>query len=621
MELAATTVINALVLSSMYILVALGFAFLISIMGILNFAHGAIYMVGGYICYQFAVAWGLNQWAAMVLSVILMGAFGLFLEKYCFRPFFGNLNRIIIVTIAIIIILETTVNVTVGVYVRSLPSFVPGILRAGAISLSAEKLVTLIIGGVLLVFIIWFISNTKQGLQMQAVSQHLEGAALQGINVHRISALACVMACGLAAVAGCLMSSIFNLSPFMGDYMLVKALELVILGGIGSISGIFFAGLIIGSLDAILPLFFSGAASEALALGIIIILLLIRPQGFFGREVGEERSIEIVEKKSSPVGKSRLAQPAIYLGLIGILSLFPLFIKSPYWIHIFIITFIYIIASASLRTITITGQFPLAHGAFMGIGAYTSAVLSKTLSWTSWFTIPLGGLMAMVIGILIGYPFARLRALYYAMVSLFFGIGVIHFIVFFRKWTMGYGGLIGIPHLLPTTSKVPYYYFFLGLTSLCLWALHRFESCRIGMSLKAVAQSHLVASSVGINEARYRVLALAIGCFFVGIAGASFAHYNFTLSPTSFDLLATLWLFMYALIGGINHFEGPIIGTALLFIIPELLRGMKEFVPFISAGILLIVVYVMPEGLVSLFKLIHSRVIDRPKKERLVHAP
>jgi branched-chain amino acid transport system permease protein len=284
-ELTATTVINVLVLSSMYILVALGFAFLFSIMGILNFAHGAIYMVGGYICYQFGVEYSLNLWVSMLLSVLIVASLGLFLEKFCFRPFFGNLNRTIVVCIGIIVVLETTVNILVGTSTRSLPAFVPGILKAGAISVSAERLVTFIIGGALLWVTIWFIRNTKPGQQMQAVSQNVEGAALQGISIHRVSALACVMACGLAAVAGCLMGAFLSLTPFMGDYMLVKALVLVILGGIGSMGGIIFAGLIIGGLDATLPLFISGAASEAIALGIIVTILLFRPQGFFGREV------------------------------------------------------------------------------------------------------------------------------------------------------------------------------------------------------------------------------------------------------------------------------------------------------------------------------------------------
>jgi branched-chain amino acid transport system permease protein len=621
MELATTTGINALVLSSMYILVALGFAFLLSIMGILNFAHGAIYMVAGYICYQFAVVYGLNEWISLLLSVIIVSAFGLFLERYCFRPFYGDMNSTIIVTIGIIVVLETTVNVTVGVYIRSLPSFAPGILRAGFISISAERLVTFLIGGALLAVMIWFIRNTKYGQQMQAVSQNVEGAALQGINIHRVSALACVMACGLAAVAGCLMGAIFNLSPFMGDYMLVKALQLVILGGIGSISGIFFAGLIIGSLDATLPLFLGGDASQAIALGIIVVLLLFRPKGFFGREMVEERRAGIIEERISTKRGRKLPEPAVYAGLIVILAMFPLFIKSPYLIHIFILTLIYIIAASSLRLITVSGQFPLAHAAFMGIGAYASAVVSIELGWSPWLTIPLGGLMAMGIGVFIGYPFARLRALYYAMVSLFFGIGMISVIGVFQKWTNGYAGLANIPPLFPIgTSPVLYFYFFLGFTAICLLALYRFEHSRIGTNLRAIAQSHLVASSVGISEAPYRVLALGVGCFFAGIAGATYAHYNFTITSSSFNLTATLWLFMYVLIGGSESFAGPIIGTALLIIVPELLRGLREFVPFISAAILLIVVFVMPEGIVSLPKLVRVRLIERLKGEKTAHA-
>lgn len=327
----------------------------------------------------------------------------------------------------------------------------------------------------------------------------------------------------------------------------------------------------------------------------------------------------MTEKRLSTRDRKRLVKPSAYGGLVIILALFPLLVKSPYWLHIFIIAFVYIIATVSLRVITISGQFPLAHAAFMGIGAYASAVISKELGWSPWLTMPLGAVMAMAIGILIGYPFARLRALYYAMVSLFFGVGMLQVFSVFQRWTGGFSGLMGIPRLLPTGSKLAYYYFFLGLTTLCLTAIYRLESCRIGVSLKAIAQSYLVASSVGINEARHKVLALAIGCFFVGLAGAAYAHYNLTLSYTSFDMLATLWFFMYALIGGIGSFAGPIIGTAVLFIIPEFFRGLKEFLPYLSAAILFIVVFVMPQGLVGLPQLVRSWFNELRK--RLAHAP
>jgi branched-chain amino acid transport system permease protein len=192
----------------------------------------------------------------------------------------------IIISIAIILILENSVNVTVGAYVRSLPSFAPGILKIGTYSFATDKLLTFIIGGVLLAALIWFTRSTKYGTQMQAISQNLEGASLQGISVHRMSALACAMSCGMAAVAGCLMGALFNLSAFMGDNMLVKALELVILGGIGSTGGIIFSGLLIGTIDAVVPLFLDGATGQVIGLGIIVAILIFRPQGFFGREFG-----------------------------------------------------------------------------------------------------------------------------------------------------------------------------------------------------------------------------------------------------------------------------------------------------------------------------------------------
>jgi branched-chain amino acid transport system permease protein len=224
--------------------------------------------------------------------------------------------------------------------------------------------------------------------------------------------------------------------------------------------------------------------------------------------------------------------------------------------------------------------------------------------------------MSAGIGMFFGQPFSRLRALYYAMGSLFFGVGITQIISAGGVWTGGYSGLIGIQPMF-VGSRVPYYYFFLGLAVVSVLAIYRFEFSRIGMNLKAIAQSHLVASSVGINEGWYRVLAVGVGCFFVGLVGAAYAHYNLVLSPTSFDLSATLWLVMYVLIGGINSFAGPIIGAAILVLIPEFFRSLKMYSPYITAGILLIVVYLMPGGLASLPQVVRSWYIRRRKEERV----
>ncbi|MBP1707420.1 MAG: Inner-rane translocator [Chloroflexi bacterium] len=313
-----------------------------------------------------------------------------------------------------------------------------------------------------------------------------------------------------------------------------------------------------------------------------------------------------------PPGRSKIVKPAIYGGVTVIVALLPLFIKSPYMIHIFILTLIYIIAAVSLRTITVSGQMPLAHAGFMGIGGYAAAMLAKWVGLSPWITLIVGALVAMAISIFIGFPFARLRTIYYTMVSLFFGTAVLSVIFALGKWTGSYSGLTGIPGLFPiTSSKVPYFYVILGICVASLVALWRFENCRIGLSWKAISQSYMVASSVGINEARYRVFALAVGSFFVGLAGAVYAHYNLTLSYTTFNLSATLFLFMYVLIGGLTSFPGPIVGTAILFIVPELFRDLKSYTPLVQAFILLVVVFAMPQGLVGLPQLIKSLITGR----------
>ena len=329
----------------------------------------------------------------------------------------------------------------------------------------------------------------------------------------------------------------------------------------------------------------------------------------------------VSQPKSSgaPTYGGRRAKLCAIGASIVALGLLPVFVDSPYTLHIFILTFIYVIVAVSLRTITTSGQFPLAQGAFMGVGAYAAGMASRWLGWSCWLTIPSGALFTAALGILIGYPFSRLRTLYYAMGSLFFGLGVVQIIYALGDWTGGYSGFTGV-HPIFTGSKVPYYYFSLGLAVVCAAALYRFEFSRIGQSLKAIHQSHEVASSVGINEAWYRVMVVGVGCFFAGLAGACYAHYNLVISAASFNLGATLGLFMGVLVGGIGSFAGPIIGTFVLTLFPEFLRDLKTYSPLVSAAILLLAVYVFPQGLVGLPGIIKSWFAGRGKGDKVVQA-
>ena len=276
---------NILILGAMYILVALGFAFIFNMLGIINFAHGAIYMIGGYVGFLIARSIGVDPWIALLLTTIILAGFGVFLEKFCLRPFVGDFNSIVMVGVAITIIFQTIVNIVAGTKVFTVPPLVTGIFKSGPFAISYGRLLTFAIGIILVIVVVWFVNRTKRGLQMQAVAQNMEGAALQGVNIHLVSTIACVLGCGLAAISGYLMGSYLSLTPFMGDYMLVKVLILVILAGAGSIGGIIITGFILGALNAILPILINGAAADAIAVGIVVVLLLFRPQGFFGHEL------------------------------------------------------------------------------------------------------------------------------------------------------------------------------------------------------------------------------------------------------------------------------------------------------------------------------------------------
>jgi branched-chain amino acid transport system permease protein len=277
--------INVLMISSIYVLVALGFALVFSVMRIMNFAHGAIYMIGGFICYAFWVTLGLGPWAGLLLAMLVTGLFGLFVEKFCFRPFQRDFEKATLMAIALVIVLKTTADLTVGPLSRSMPPIVPGSVRIGTIALGADRLTVLLIAAALLTAFTLLVQKTKVGQAMLAIAHDPEAASLMGINTHRITALVCATGCGLAGLAGGLVGSVLVLHVMIADTMLVKVIEVVILGGIGSIGGIWAGGLAMGVVDGLGPYFLPAVFSEPLGLALVIAILVVRPQGFYGHEM------------------------------------------------------------------------------------------------------------------------------------------------------------------------------------------------------------------------------------------------------------------------------------------------------------------------------------------------
>lgn len=304
--------------------------------------------------------------------------------------------------------------------------------------------------------------------------------------------------------------------------------------------------------------------------------------------------------------------PLFIIIIILFLFFLPRIIQGPYVTHVLILTVINIILASSLRLINLSGEMSLAHSGMMTIGAYTSTLLVIKLGFSSWVALPLAGVAAAVVAGLVGFPFSRLKGIYFAMVTIFLAEMVSLTAEQWRSLTGGSSGLYGIPRPDPIiipgichitfSSKINFYYLICIIMLISLLILYAIEHSRIGITLNGIRQSDSLAESVGINTMGYKVLAFTIGCFFAGISGGFYAQYISTINPTTFGFLFTIYVLIYMVVGGARRFVGPIIGAFIFSILPEVLRPLKEFQPYFFAGSLMLIIFFMPEGLVGIPK-------------------
>jgi len=275
---------NGLALGWLYVLMALGLTLILGIMGILQLAHGEVYMIGAYVVYYLSVSWGVNLYAAMFLSMAVMAVFGIFIERFLFRPVQGQLLPAIVVSVGLILILTSGAVVGFGLYERSIPRLAHGSFEILGGAVPKDRVIAVVFAGALLLLLYLFLKKSKYGQAMVASAQSREGALLRGITPNQMSAMAMAIGCALAAAGGTLAGSILMLTPFMGTFPLLKGLVIIVLGGMGSLLGAAIGGIILGLIDGIVPVVLGSGAASLAPLIIVIFILLVRPQGLFGHE-------------------------------------------------------------------------------------------------------------------------------------------------------------------------------------------------------------------------------------------------------------------------------------------------------------------------------------------------
>lgn len=283
-QLLAQGIISGLCLGGTYILIGLGLTLILSVMKIMQFAHGEIYMLGAFTVFYFAVINGVNLYAAIFIAMITTAIVGLIIERVLLRPLQGNFLSCVCVTTGLSLILQTGVVKGFGLAVKQIPNLWPGAFHTLGISIPKDRFLAVIISLALTLALYTFLKKSKYGQAIVASAQHPEGALMQGINPNVMSAIVMAIGSGLAAVGGAIGGSIFNLDPYMGGMAFLKGIIIIVIGGMGSIPGVVVGGLILGISDTLVVIILGSQMALILPLIIVIAILIIKPQGLFGHE-------------------------------------------------------------------------------------------------------------------------------------------------------------------------------------------------------------------------------------------------------------------------------------------------------------------------------------------------
>jgi branched-chain amino acid transport system permease protein len=290
--------------------------------------------------------------------------------------------------------------------------------------------------------------------------------------------------------------------------------------------------------------------------------------------------------------------------LIVLLTL-PVATRDPYFLNLFITVGIWTTSVWGVRLIMSTGQLTLGHAAYMAVGAYASTLLTMKAGLSFWLAFPLAGMISSLIALLIGYPILRIKGVYFSIITFAFAEIIRLIIVHWPDVLGGYGGIPNIPPPQPIfsirfTSRVPFYYLILAISLATYLFMVRIEKSRLGRIFSSIHESDTLAESIGINIMKYKMIAFCLGCFFAGLSGSFYAHYfNFT-SPEFFTIWQSIYCLIFVIVGGVGSVFGPFLGSLFMTLVPEFLRVAKEYEPVVYAIILILIMFLLPGGLVTL---------------------
>lgn len=284
--------ISGISLGSVYAIIALGYTMVYGIAKMLNFAHGDIIMIGGYVSFVAVSSLGLNPWIAMVIAMAVCTLLGVLIERFAYKPLRQATSLAVLITaIGVSYLLQNAALLIWGANPKVYTPIISGTLNlfGGKLSVSYISLLTVAACIIIMIALTVFTSKSKLGKAMRACSEDNGAALLMGINVNRTISLTFAIGSALAAIAGVLLCSSYpTLMPTTGSMPGIKAFTAAVFGGIGSIPGAFIGGILLGVIEALAKAYISTQLSNSIVFAVLIIVLLVRPVGLLGKKISEK---------------------------------------------------------------------------------------------------------------------------------------------------------------------------------------------------------------------------------------------------------------------------------------------------------------------------------------------
>jgi branched-chain amino acid transport system permease protein len=619
LNLLALQLLNGIALGVLYLLIASGLSVIFGMTDIINFGHGALYMLGAYVglsVFNFAGSF----WVALIVAPLIVGVVGGILERTTLHRIYDRdpLYHIIL-TFGLALMIADAVELIWGKGPQqfSAPEVLSGAMELGPIFYPRYKLF-LIVAGAAVALGVWLLfEKTDFGLIVRGGAQSPDTVRIMGINISNYFTLVFVLASILAGIAGVLAGPFLNVTPTMGDSILIVAFITVVVGGLGSFRGSVVAALLIGLLQSLGTVFLPQLTGFTIYI-LMIGVLLLRPQGLLGEYE--------VRSESTKVTFSEIINPVPItdrrvLGLIAVLAVVPLGIDtfySSFFVGLLSLMFIWAILALSLDMVMgYMGLLSFGHAAFFGIGAYVTGLTVLNVYNSFLLAAAVSIVLSAVVAYIIGVMSIRLSGVFFAMITLAFAQMFYQLALTWDVVTGGSDGL-SIPSmelfglgLVDLGDTVIFYYFSLLVAVGVYAGAVRFLDSPFGRIVTAIRESERRVSFLGYDTNTFKRRAFAISGAIGGLAGALLAAYQTFVSPSTLFWVVSGDVVIAMMFGGMGTLFGPMIGGAAFVALSEILSSYTDQWRFVLGLLLVLTIMAAPRGLVTVYQSLIERLRER----------